>query len=205
VSGHLGPLAAALVDDQLTGSVRNRALRHIADCEGCRFEVAQQRAMKVRLDGLGEPALPSSLLDRLQSMRPLDAGLSSGPPAGAPLVPPTPPAPARPTAGTRHGTVPSDVSGQLPGPGPLGLGSQARPWTLFHGPVGRQRVRRVLVGATSVVLLGGGAAYAAGGQDASPIPVRPAVDAYTVQHETTSGNMPLHDPAITTVTAGFGR
>jgi len=68
VNGHLGPLAAALVDEQLDGADRARALRHIAACSSCRSEVDQQLAVKARLDGLNEPMLPGSLLDRLQSM-----------------------------------------------------------------------------------------------------------------------------------------
>jgi hypothetical protein len=64
----------------------------------------------------------------------------------------------------------------------------------------------VLLGATSLVLLGGGAAYAAGGTpDSSGTPVRPAVDVFTVQHGTTSGAMPLNDPAVTAVTVNFVR
>jgi anti-sigma factor RsiW len=196
VSGHLGPLAAALVDDQLSGSVRARALRHVADCETCRFEVGQQRAMKARLDGLGAPALPSSLFDRLQAMRPADAGTPT-PPASTSMPPAVAPTPSPASA--------PSLASAIPGPGPLGLGAVARPWGALGGPLGRQRVRRVLVGATSVVLLGGGAAYAAGGQEATPGPVRPAVDVYTVQHGTTSGTMPLHDPAVTAVTVGLGR
>ncbi len=221
MSGHLGPLAAALADDQLTGSVRSRALRHVAECEGCRSEVGQQRAMKARLDGLGAPDIPSSLLDRLQNMRPVDAGspaAPTGPPSpgesddvdamSAGTAVPEPASARRPSPGPIPGStapVPAAVPALSPGPGPLGLGTTARPWGAFGGPVGRQRVRRVLIGATSVVLLGGGAAYAAGGQGAAPAPVQPAVDLYTVQHGTTGGTMPLHDTGVTAVTVGLGR
>jgi len=74
------------------------------------------------------------------------------------------------------------------------------------GSTMRRRTRSVLVGATSLVLVGGGAAYAAGGSSGqSGAPVRPAVDVYTVQHGTTSGSVPLNDPAVSAVTVGFGR
>jgi hypothetical protein len=195
VSGHLGPLAAALVDEQLEGNDRDRALRHLASCATCRFEVDQQRAVKARLDGLGEPSLPSSLLDRLQSMRPLSPGDAPDPRrVVGPLT-----APALPLAAPNALGAPLAAAAPLsplPLPGGAALVRSAT----------RNRVRRVLVGATSLVLLGGGAAYAAGGSnDGSAAPVRPAVDVYTMQHGTTSGTAPLNDPAVSAVTVGFGR
>lgn len=190
MTAHLGPLAAALVDDQLDDADRVRALRHVATCASCRFEVDQQRTMKARLDGLGEPMLPGSLFDKLQAMRVLPPG---APPPGAVAEPVAPPR-----------QLPLAVGSGLPGRSsapvvPLPLGGLATGRS-------RSRVRRVLVGATSLVLLGGGAAYAAGGSsDHSGTPVRPAVDVYTVQHGTTSGTVPLNDPAVGAVTVGFGR
>ncbi len=186
MTGHLGPLAAALVDDQLSRADRDRALRHLVACDGCREEVEQQRAVKARLDTMGEPALPGSLLERLNAMQ----------------LP----------------SPPSSSAGQLPlaaapfpsgGPGPVGgapltsLGGVGVAATLESS--NRRRARRLVVGAASLVLVGGGAAYAAGGSDQSLQPVRPAVDVYTVQHGTTSGSVPLNDPAVTAVTTGFGR
>jgi hypothetical protein len=193
MSGHLGPLAAALVDEQLAGGERERALRHVAQCASCRFEVEQQRAVKARLDELSEPALPGSLFDKLSSMRlpPTEAALPPGPTA----LPPRPtvlPRPALPLASGRG------LGGRPAAAAALPLAGLARP--------PRSRLRRVLVGATSLVLLGGGAAYAAGGPSGdSGTPVRPAVDVYTVQHGTTSGTVPLNDPAVSAVTVGYGR
>lgn len=194
MSGHLGPLAAALVDDQLEGSTRDRALRHLAGCAGCRFDVEQQRAVKLRLDGMGEPQLSGALLERLQGMHlPAPPAGAAGP--GTPLAP----APALPEP-------PLAQAPALPQPPSLPLATaSAVPQRAGPRP-SRHRTRRVLVGATSLVLLGSGAAYAAGGDaDQSGAPVRPAVDAYTVRHGTTSGTVPLHDPAAGAVTAGFGR
>lgn len=206
MSGHLGPLAAALVDDQLEGSTRDRALRHLAGCAGCRFDVEQQRAVKLRLDGMGEPQLPGALLERLQGMHlPVPPVAQPGPPP----PPSLPPAPALPLAkgplrgfgAGRFGTVrggAADPSGRIGGAAMVPAPTAVRP--------ARSRARRVLVGATSLVLLGSGAAYAAGGEaEQSGTPVRPAVDVYTVQHGTSSGTVPLHDPAVGAVTAGFGR
>ena len=214
MNGHLGPLAAALVDEQLTGGEREKALRHVAACATCRSEVAQQRAMKLRLDGMDEPALPSALLDRLQAMRLPAPGQPPSDPVDAPTQGPPRPAPVG------LGPVspgPLSMPGATPGR-PLSAGSRVLPFgspvalaavPAVAGPsrvVTRSRVRRVLLGATSLVLLGGGAAYAAGGSsDQSGTPVRPTVDVYTVQHGTTSGTVPLHDPAVTAVTVGLGR
>jgi anti-sigma factor RsiW len=195
VSGHLGPLAAALVDDQLDPSSREKALRHVAACESCRFEVEQQRTMKARLDRMGEPELPSALLDRLSALRPPEQPAAD---EGARGRTPGP---------TEWRGLPASPPGS-----PFGAGSAGRgPWSPAaligtQRPVARTRVRRVLVGATSLVLLGGGAAYAAGGGSGSGAPpVRPPVDVYTVQHGTTSQTVPLNDPAVSAVTAGFGR
>jgi hypothetical protein len=147
--------------------------------------------VKARLDTMGEPALPGSLLDRLNAMQ------LPSPPSSTSHVPP---------------------AGQLPlaaapfpsrGPGPVGtpplasLGGGGMAAALES--TSRRRARLLVVGAASLVLVGGGAAYAAGGTEQSIEPVRPAVDVYTVQHGTTSGSLPLNDPAVTAVTAGFGR
>jgi anti-sigma factor RsiW len=181
--GHLGPVAAALVDEQLDRPERDRALRHLAACDRCRREVGEQRAMKARLDRMSEPQLPDALLDKLQAMRPVPM----------PPVQQMPPVPPATTRASRSPALPVRVE---PRQVPLGgLG----------GTTMRRRARRVLVGATSLVLIGGGAAYAAGGADPSGAPVRPAVDVYTVQHGTTSGTVPLNDPAVSAVTVGFGR
>lgn len=190
MSGHLGPLAAALVDDQLVGGERERALRHVASCSSCRFEVDQQRAVKARLDALNEPALPGSLFDKLQSMRmPPVSGEPAAQARPAPLAP-RPSLPLASGSGVNGGTAAAAL--------PLGALSPPRST--------RRRVRRVLVGATSLVLLGGGAAYAAGGSsDNSGTPVRPAVDVYTVQYGNTSGTVPLNDPAVSAVTVDPGR
>lgn len=205
--GHLGPLAAALVDDQLDTSSREKALRHVAACGQCRFEVEQQRAVKARLDDMGEPQLPSALLDKLQAMRlpSPGPGASASSPTGAP---PSSVGPVGAGPDAFGGTLPRTTG--LPRPSaaptfpPPGSGRTLPAALLAPRAGARRRVRNVLVGATSLVLLGGGAAYAAGG-DAEGAPVRPPVDVYTVQHGTTGGTVPLDDPAVDAVTAGFGR
>lgn len=175
MSAHLGELAAALADDQLDRAQRDRALAHLVGCPSCRAQVDVQRQIKARLDRLGAPQLPPGLVDRLATMRPSAAERTP------PIQPTQPAQPARqvPVAAVR--------------PHRVAIGSG-------------HRTRRVLVGAASLLVVGGGVAYAAGGSDQQAgSPVRPAVEVFTVEHGTTSGYVPLHDPATSAVTAGLGR
>jgi hypothetical protein len=188
VTGHLGPLAAALVDEQLGRADRDRALRHLVSCATCRGEVEQQRAVKARLDTMGEPALPGSLLERLSAMQLPAPPSPPSPPGQLPLA-------AAPFPSARPGPIGGAPLASLSGVGLAGALESTS----------RRRARRLVVGAASLVLMGGGAAYAAGGSEQSIEPVRPAVDVYTVQHGTTGGTVPLNDPAVRAVTAGYGR
>jgi anti-sigma factor RsiW len=187
VSAHLGALAAALVDDQLDGVERDRALRHVASCDACRAEVEAQRRMKLRLDRMSDPFLPNTLLDRLQSL---------APPSGQPY---------------QRSDLPMAGSQPLGNPHLLTAGlapavALAPPARVGSASPARRRARRTIVGAASLLLLGGGVAYAAGGPaPGGGAPVQPAVDVYAVQHGTTSGAIPLHDPAVSAVTVGFRR
>ena len=68
---HLGELAAALVDGALDHGARDRALAHLARCDGCRAEVEGQRRVKSQLAGLAEfggPLVPPGLAERLRSL-----------------------------------------------------------------------------------------------------------------------------------------
>lgn len=46
---HLGDAASALVDDELDGTARERALAHIATCDKCKADVETAQLMKTRL------------------------------------------------------------------------------------------------------------------------------------------------------------
>jgi anti-sigma factor RsiW len=46
---HLGDAASALVDDELDGTARERALAHIATCDKCKADVETAHLMKTRL------------------------------------------------------------------------------------------------------------------------------------------------------------
>jgi anti-sigma factor RsiW len=62
---HLGRRAAALVDGELEHDARDRALAHLANCDRCRSEVAEQRRLKARLRGLGDVTPQPALLAAL--------------------------------------------------------------------------------------------------------------------------------------------
>ncbi len=53
MSSHLGAELAALVDGELNHADRERVLRHLSRCVGCRTEVEAQRRFKAQLLGLG--------------------------------------------------------------------------------------------------------------------------------------------------------
>lgn len=75
-------------------------------------------------------------------------------------------------------------------------------------PVGRPRRRRRAAVGGAVVVLGLGAAFALGGTRAAaprPAPVDPGSTVFVVDHATTSGEVPLLDPAAGVVTADLAR
>jgi sigma-E factor negative regulatory protein RseB len=49
---HLHHKVSALVDGELTGAARQRALRHVAKCAACHHELEETLALKARLSGL---------------------------------------------------------------------------------------------------------------------------------------------------------
>src|ERR1700761_7653659 len=66
---HLGDRLSALVDGELNGAERDRALAHLASCEPCRAEATELRALKRKLRAL-EPGAPAeaAMTSRLVAM-----------------------------------------------------------------------------------------------------------------------------------------
>ena len=62
---HLGQQLSAFVDGELTGAERDRVVRHVFLCSWCRDEAAALRALKQRMNALGEAAAGVGLTDRL--------------------------------------------------------------------------------------------------------------------------------------------
>lgn len=164
-----GELLTALVDDALAHPERDRVLRHLAGCTRCRAEVEQLRRLKARLSGLSRstPPPPPDLVEQLRSLAAPGADPMRVPAAG-PAAPVSPRTPVRP-------------------------GGAARP---PRAPAHRRARRRTGV-VGGVVAAGAVVALLAGGPSTRPAstPVDPGSDAFVVDFVSTTGGVPLADPA----------
>ncbi len=175
---HLGDRLSALVDGELDGAELDRACAHLAGCQRCRAEAAELRALKQKLRELmtGAPA-EAAMTRRLIAM--------TGP--GGPLPP----------RRRLLRVVPALSGPALSGPA-------------LSAPAGRRprlaRRRRYLVlGAVSLVVgLGAAAFTAGGGGDASPGPrITPPVEMYSVEHAITTGEVPFPGPTAQPASSGL--
>ena len=88
---HLGHRVSALIDGELDAEERDRVLVHLAGCEPCREEAVALRALKRRMNALGEAAADAALTRRLIGLARPDGPASPGPaepqpwPASQPL------------------------------------------------------------------------------------------------------------------------
>jgi anti-sigma factor RsiW len=71
---HLGQQLSALIDGELTGDERDRVLWHLVRCGWCQDEAAALRALKRRMNALGEAAADAGLTGRLMGMGTQAAG-----------------------------------------------------------------------------------------------------------------------------------
>jgi hypothetical protein len=192
VGGHVGDLAAALVDDQLDAGRRDLVLVHIAGCAPCHAEVDYQRRLKARLQALGAPGLPPALLRRLR-----DVGEPASPPADPGVMAAASPPPVGLPAVPVHAGVP--VASTTP----------VRPG-LMRDP---HRGRRLLAGAASLVLVGVGTAYASASDGRPSSPSRAPSSVFSsirtvapaASEETTRSSGPIRDPAFGAMTASLRR
>jgi len=182
--GHIGELAAALVDGALDGNTRDQALAHITGCTDCRSEVDQQRYLKDRLRRLSYPSPPPGLTDRLRAIgdpSDIDASRTLVPAAG----PPPAAVPAPTSMPKPHPPVP--VAGRRPG-------GTSRPSAAPARSHRRSRRLRRVTGGVGVVALGVAAALTLGPLRAQGPAVSPPVGAYEVEHARTTGGVPGTDP-----------
>lgn len=194
---HLGDLSAALVDDDLIGEERDRALAHVAGCETCRAEVHEQRQVKIMLRSVPpvEPdlALVAQLLGISTWASPGSSTSDGGPGTTAPALGASSSGALAPPATvldrTGRGQAPSGA-GRSVGPG-RGAGSRGPGRDTSGGrPVGprasaaraatagrsrRHRAGALAIGTMSVLAAAFGSALAAGGGSAAVAPsgVRP--------------------------------
>lgn len=161
----LGDLLTALVDGELGHTARERALAHLADCAACRADAEDQRRLKARLAALRAEVPSADLSSRLLALSVPDVA-----PAGRPAVP------------QRPVTVRS----------PRTPGGASRPV-----PRARRRLRRAAALGSTVVLVGLGAALALGGPatGGASTPIDPGADVFVVEHVSTTGELPLREPA----------
>jgi anti-sigma factor RsiW len=124
---HLGHRLSALIDGELDGVERDRVLVHLAKCEPCRSEAVALRALKRRMNALGEAAADSALTRRL-------IGLAQ---------PGSPASPGRPGAARWPGAA-----------GPLGAGQARELRPAWYVTFGAAAV--VLVGVSTAAFLAGG-------------------------------------------------
>jgi anti-sigma factor RsiW len=158
---HLGHRLSALIDGELDDAERDRVLVHLARCEPCRGEAVALRALKRRMNALGEAAADAALMRRL-------IGLA------------TPEGPAQ------DSTVPDEQVGLWPrrtAATPFTPASGPREFRpSWYVTLGATAV--VVVGV-------GTAAFLAGGDANQPEPrVTPAVDTYMLQHDLMTGAVP---------------
>lgn len=176
-SGCPGEALTALVDGALAHDDRDRVHSHLAGCASCREEVEAQRALKGRLAALAgtTPGPPPELLQRLHGLAVPGVEPASGRPPPLPV--------GRATAGPR---VRHPRQGRPPGR------RAAAP------PAGRgRRPRRSRAVGGGLLLVGVALALALGGPvpSAPSTPVDPGSDAFVVDFVSTTGEVPLADPA----------
>lgn len=194
---HLGDRLTAFVDGELPHDAREYVLGHLAGCAECRTEAEAERAIKARLAALDGLRPPDGLLRRLHALAEPGEPL---PPRRTPIdTSPRPPAvpvsvwqvPGSPMSGGRAGVRSPVVRQLVRGHGRLPAAGRRR-----------QRLHAVAAGV-SVAAMALGAAVAIGGQSQPGPAVGPADDWFAVEHASTTGGLPLVDPAMS-MTIGFG-
>ena len=204
----LGERITTLTDGELGHDARDRALAHIASCEGCRAALDAERALKARLAYAATPAPSDALTRRLLRLAE----------PGDPLPPPTRrmpgtrrpaplPAPGHPLTG--RGSEPQRPgSRRRSGTASSWRSSAVRPAPQSTRPVrpapGRARRRALAtVGALSMLGMALGGALVLGWTAEAPT-VRPPVVRFSLEHASRA-QLPLREPAVDAVTATLGQ
>jgi anti-sigma factor RsiW len=184
---HLGDRLSALVDGELGGAERDKAYAHLAHCEQCRAEAAALRDLKRQLRSLAieQPevvAAEADVMRRLMAM----SGIGGQQPRRRLRVP----RPGLSKSGLPEAALPRQVRGlRPPGSGGTRPAGSRRPQIRRFS----QRHRRSLVlGAVTVVVGLGTAAFTAGGGDPGAGPkITPQMELYSEEHAITTGEVPF--------------
>jgi anti-sigma factor RsiW len=173
---HLGELLSAHVDGELDGAEQDKVSVHLARCEQCREEAAQLRALKRQIGDLaahvpGEPDMTQRLLEIAEVAAVVgDTGSER-----------------------RHRVLSRTSRTMAPGPQrPRGPRGPRRPMPLRG--MSRRRKYAVL-GAMSIVVSLGTAAFSVGGGESAPgRTVVPQVELFSEEHAITTGGVPFEGP-----------
>jgi hypothetical protein len=168
---HLGDNLSALVDGELAGADLDRANAHLAACERCRGDAASLRALKNQLRDLASDAGHDDLMLRLFAL------------GDCPAAPQD--------QGNRY-----DQGSYYDRGNPCDRGD-------YHENADddtRSPRRRYLVwSALSLAVVGGvgAAAFSMGGGPSGSAPdVVPQVEMFSVQHASTTGDVPFPEPSL---------
>lgn len=203
---HLGDLLSAHVDGELDGAERDRVSAHLARCERCRADAAGLRALKRQIGELASH-VPGErdMTQRLVEIAEIAAAVGADPSAG------------RVGKIGRVGRV--GKAGTVGKAGQVGrVGKLGRPALIRHRVLSRPsraltgpgvpftsrrprlaRRRYVVLGAMSIVVSLGTAAFSMGGGDAAPPgpKIVPQVEMYSEEHAITTGEVPFEGPGPT--------
>lgn len=193
---HLGDRLSALVDGELDGAERDKATAHLARCEQCRSEAAELRDLKRQLRSLAaeSPAIAGHEADMVRRLMSLTG---TQPPRRRRRVL------SRPARGLRPPNPPNPSN--LPGPpNPR----YSRPRGFPGSRMSRRHGRYLALGAVTIMVGLGTAAFGAGGGDAAPGPrITPQMELYSEEHAVTTGDVPfagapgsVEGPAVLPVT-----
>jgi anti-sigma factor RsiW len=185
---HLGELLSAHVDGELDGAEQDKVSVHLARCEQCREEAAELRALKRQIGELathvpGEPDMTQRLLEIAEV---------------AAVVGDTGPERRHRVLAHRVLARSSRAERGSMTPGPHAPRGPRRPVNP-RGPIalrGMSRRRKYAVlGAMSIVVSLGTAAFSVGGGDSSPgRTVVPQVELFSEEHAITTGGVPFEGP-----------
>jgi hypothetical protein len=174
---HLGDNLSALVDGELTGADLDRANAHLAACERCRGDAASLRGLKNQLRDLASDSGHDDLMLRLFALGDQPAARSGRT--------------TRYDRGNEYDESDLDADVNYYGRGD------------FHETTdddSRSSRRRYLVwSALSLAVVGGvgAAAFSMGGGPSGPAPdVVPQVEMFSVQHASTTGDVPFPEPSL---------
>jgi anti-sigma factor RsiW len=182
---HLGDRVSGLVDGELDGAERDKATAHLARCEQCRSEAASLRDLKRQLRALAEqaPAVADAEADLTRRLMEMTGHTTEQPAQGWLRV--------LPRGATSRQGLPRSVRQ----PRPLAR-RDGTPGGSRHPKVSRRQRRYLALGAVSIVVGLGTAAFTAGGGDPSAGPgprvtVTPQLELYSMEHAITTGEVPF--------------